>query len=586
MTEDPTNKPVLETEVPTVKRRRSDSKEEPEERSKNESPGQPDEPNTVSDSAVAPADEQSVSDTPKPPPSEPTVQTPTTSDVKTEPSPVLEAEAVASTDTTVEATPPTPPTSKPESSFEELLGTKLRAPEIEQGMIVSGKLIAITGDWAFIDLASKTEGILDIRELTDASGEVSVAIGDTVEAFVVSTRGGEIRLSQTLGRQIRDNVMLVEAYENKIPVEGRVTDTNKGGYEVNLAGRKAFCPISQIDLKYTDDPAVHVGNVYTFRVIEIRDDGKKIVLSRSAHLRDERKQKREELLEELVEGAEFEGVVKSIHEYGAFVDLGGIEGLVHVSEISWTRVEHPSEVIKEGDDVRVKVLGLKSTSKGKRVSLSIRQTTPHPWVAVGTKFVEGETYPGTVTRLEAYGAFVELGPGVEGLVHVSELSWERRINHPNEILSVGQPVEVYLMNIDEDRQRLALSVKALSKNPWSDANERYKSGATVTGKVEKVQPFGIFVEVEPGITALIPASETGTGHGTDLRRLFLTDQPVTATVLAVDGDKRRMSLSLKSAEASQDEREVRKFLDKQDKATQSAGSFGTLGDLFKDKLKK
>lgn len=551
MTEDPTNKTAPETVLPTVKRRHSDSEEESEERSGAASPGQPDAVDTEGDSEVAPINEQSEPEPSQPPRSEPVEE------------------------------------SKPDSSsFERLLSNKLKAPEIEQGMIVSGKLIAISGDWAFIDLASKTEGILDIRELTDASGDVSVAIGDTVEAFVVSTRGGEIRLSQTLGRQIRDNVMLVEAYENKIPVEGRVTDTNKGGYEVNLAGRKAFCPISQIDLKYTEDPAVHVGKVYTFRVIEIRDDGKKIVLSRAAHLRDENKQRREELLDELVEGAEFEGVVKSIHDYGAFVDLGGIEGLVHVSELSWTRVEHPSEVVKEGDEVRVKVLGLKSTNKGKRVSLSVRQTAPHPWVAVGTKFVEGETYPGTVTRIEAYGAFVELGPGVEGLVHVSELSWERRINHPNEILTVGQPLEVYLMNIDEDRQRLALSVKALNKNPWSDVNERYKSGAVVTGKVEKVQPFGIFVEVEPGITALIPASETGMGHGVDLRRLFLPEQSVTAIVLAVDGDKRRMSLSLKSAEASQDEKEVRQFLDEQDKSTKTNGGFGTLGDLFKDKLKK
>jgi small subunit ribosomal protein S1 len=454
---------------------------------------------------------------------------------------------------------------------------------IEQGMIVAGQLVAVSGDWAFIDLGGKQEGILAVSEITDPDGKLTAAIGDRVEAFVVTIRAGEIQLSQALGRQIRDQESLFEAYQNRIPVEGRVTGTNKGGYEVRVGGHRGFCPMSQIDVVSSEEPAAHVGRTYRFRITEMTADGKRLVVSRAQLLREELATKRQQRFAELEPGQELEGVVSSLHDYGAFVDLGGVDGLIHVSELSWTRVEHPSEVVKVGDHVTVKLLDIKKGEKGQKLSLSLRQTAPHPWIAVGTKFVEGETYRGTVTRLEPYGAFVELGPGIEGLIHISELSWERRIKHPNEVLTVGLPVDVYLKGIDYDRNRIALSLKALQKDPWTDAAERYPAGTEVSGTVEKVQPFGVFVQLEPGLVGLIPASESNTGTGQDLRKNFQPGQAVKGTVLSVDPEKRRLSISLKAGEVARDEKEIRQYMDEQ-KKQQGGKGLGTLGDLFAHKL--
>ncbi|MBN1946530.1 MAG: S1 RNA-binding domain-containing protein [Bradymonadales bacterium] len=475
---------------------------------------------------------------------------------------------------------------EPDLDFGAMLDRTTRRGPIEQGEIVSGRLISISQDWAFVDLGGKTEGVLATRELKDPSGGQQYKVGDLVEAFVASIRGGEIQLSLSLGRQIKDENSLFECHQQGVPIEGRVTATNKGGFEISVfGGRRAFCPISQIDIAYTEDPSVHVGQTYEFKIVELSSDGKRIVLSRAALLRQERKERQEELREQLEEGAIFEGVVTSVQDYGAFVDLGGLEGLVHVSEMSWRRLEHPSEVVKQGDTVTVKVLGIKQTDKGQRISLSMREANPHPWIAVGTKFVEGETYRGTVTRLEPYGAFVELGPGVEGLIHVSEMSWERRIKHASEILSLGEPVDAYIKSIDYDKQRIALSLKALKKDPWQEAADRYPPGSTVTGVVEKVEPFGVFVQVEAGISALLPGSESQTGTVQDLRRQYPAGREITATVLNVDPERRRMSLSLKAMEEAQADKALKEFQKQQEK-TSSGQVFGTLGDLFADKLKR
>lgn len=474
---------------------------------------------------------------------------------------------------------------KPEDSvdFGRLLG-QMSVGTVEQGEIVTGRLVAVSGEWAFIDLGGKSEGLLSAAELQDGDGKLTVGVGDEVEAFVVSTRGGEIKLSQSLSRSIKDYGSLRDAYEGGIPVEGRVASANKGGYEVTIAGKRAFCPISQIDLNYTEDPAVHVGRTYDFRVSELAEKGKRIVVSRAALLREERKRKREELLTALDVGVVMPGVVKTVQDYGAFVDIGGIEGLIHVSQLSWRRVEHPSEVVNVGDQVQVKILNIKQTDKGERIGLSLREAQPHPWVAVGTTFKTGETYDGTVTRLADFGAFVELGPGIEGLIHVSEISWSKRINHASEVLEVGQTVRVYLKNIDEERQRIGLSLKALEANPWSEARDKYGVGTQVKGVVEKIEAFGIFLTVEEGLTGLIPGSESNTGQGSNLRREFKLGQELTATVLSVDPHARRMSLSLKDASEREDRAEVKKYLTEQKKDPSSG--FGTLGDLFAKKLGK
>ncbi len=472
-----------------------------------------------------------------------------------------------------------------ELDFAAMLGNTA-TEQVEQGMIITGSLVAVSGEWAFVDLGGKTEGLLAVSEIKDKEGNLTVGIGEAVEAFVVSTRGGEVKLSKSLSQSIRDYESLRDVYEGRLPVDGRVVGTNKGGYEVMVAGRRAFCPVSQMDTAFTEDPEVHVGKTYSFRITQMDGKGKRVVLSRAAILREEQQRRREELRDQLEVGAILNGEVKSVQDYGAFVDIGGIEGLCHVSELSWRRVEHPSEIVSVGDHVEVKVLGIKKTEKGDRISLSLRASQPHPWVAVGTKFVVGETYDGKVTRLQPFGAFVEIGPGIEGLVHVSEMSWEKRINHPSELLEEGQEIRVYLKSIDEERQRIGLSIKALASDPWSDAAERYGVGIAVKGTVEKIESFGIFLQIEGGITALIPGSETGV-EGGDMRRKFKPGQELSGTVLSIDPSARRMSVSLKSAAEAQNMAEVREYM-KGQKAADGGGKkgFGTLGDLFADRLKK
>ena len=469
--------------------------------------------------------------------------------------------------------------------FGAMLGD-MATEQVEQGMIITGSLVAVSGEWAVVDLGGKTEGLLAVSELKDKEGNLTVGVGEEVEAFVVSTRGGEIKLSKSLSQSIRDYEDLRDVYEGRLPVDGRVVGTNKGGYEVMVAGRRAFCPISQMDTAFTEDPEVHVGKSYSFRITQMDGKGKRVVLSRAAIQREEQQRRREELRDELEIGAILNGEVKSVQDYGAFVDIGGIEGLCHVSELSWRRVEHPSEIVSVGDPVEVKVLDIKKTEKGDRISLSLRASQPHPWVAVGTKFVVGETYDGKVTRLQPFGAFVEIGPGIEGLIHVSEMSWEKRINHPSELLTEGQELRVYLKSIDEERQRIGLSIKALASDPWSDAAERYGVGIAVKGTVEKIETFGIFLAIEGGITALIPGSETGV-EGSDMRRKFKPGQELSGTVLSIDPSARRMSVSLKSAAEAQNMAEVREYM-KGQKASGDSGKkgFGTLGDLFADRLKK
>ena len=457
--------------------------------------------------------------------------------------------------------------------------------DVEQGDLVSGKIVAISGEYAFIDLGGKTEGIMELQDLRDGDGNVTKSVGDLLKnVFVVSTRGGEVRLSLKLGASIRDVDGILSAKETGLPVQGRVTGTNKGGYEVRIGNKRAFCPISQMETGFTEDPEIHVNQVYDFKVIEADEKGKRIVVSRAALQREKAIELKEELLAGIDSGLILDGTVRSVQDYGAFVDIGGVEGLVHVSELSWKRVEHPSEVLNVGDQVQVKVLSVKKTDKGERISLSVREVEPHPWIQVGTHFVEGESYDGTVTRLAEFGAFVEIGPGVEGLIHVSEMSWERRINHANEVLEQGQKVRVYLKSIDHERKRIALSLKALEDNPWAGVREKYPVGSKVTGKVEKVENFGVFVELEAGVTALLPASESNTGQGTNLRREFKIGAELTATVLNVEPNRRRISLSLKSAAEAEGRADMQAYF-KEQKESQQSG-FGTLGDLFANRLKK
>ena len=465
--------------------------------------------------------------------------------------------------------------------------------QLEPGEVVRGTIIQIGRDAAFVDLGGKTEGYIGLEDLLDENGAPRVAVGQEIEAYVASVGGDGVKLSLALGKGSDALEELETAFQNRIPVEGRVAATNKGGVEVEVAGQRAFCPVGQLDLGFVADPTVFIGQSLRF-VIQRLEGGRRpnIVLSRRSLLEEERAELARETRKKVVEGAILEGRVRNVRDFGAFVDLGGVDGLVHVSELAWERIEDPTRAVKEGDTVTVKVL--KADWEHDRISLSIKAALPDPWDS-GVKTIQpGAVLRGTIVRLADYGAFVELQPGLDGLIHVSELAW-RRVRQPSDVVQVGDAVTVKVLEVDTERRRVGLSLKQVEgDDPWTTAAERYPVGATVEGTVEKTERFGIFVEIEPGLTALIPASETNTDRGSDVRRQFAHGQKVSAQVLTVQPDERRMSLSLSALVADSARADVETYQKAQrEQAPRAAdgrggggATFGTLGDLLRSQLDK
>lgn len=354
---------------------------------------------------------------------------------------------------------------KPSVEFAALLeqdDTQRSYREVSVGERISGT-IGILGDTtAFVDYGGRSEAAIDIQELRNEMGELIYNTGDTIQAFVAATEG-EVRL--TLSLRASNRQVLRQAFENGIPIEGRVTGFNTGGLVVNIGGLRAFCPLSQVEAGYCDNPESYAGQTHTFKILELRGRGRNIVVSRRAHLEAEAQRRAKELRDKLSEGTEMDGKVTRVERFGAFVDLGGVEGLVHVSEISHQRVENPRDVLSAGDQVRVKILELKGLGGDKeRISLSLKALQPDPWDEASERLHEGEVITGKVVSLQSFGAFVELIPGVEGLVHISQLSAERRINKPGEVISVGQEVQVRIQGIDREQKRISLSMKAAQQD--------------------------------------------------------------------------------------------------------------------------
>lgn len=330
------------------------------------------------------------------------------------------------------------------------------APVLSVGQRLSGRIRTIDESSVFVDYGGRSEAVVDIQELRDEQGEVSCQVGDNIEAFVASVEN-EVRL--TLSRRTGNVQILRQAYENGIPVDGRVTGFNSGGLVVNLGGRRAFCPVSQIDTGYSKDLASYAGQTLTFKIVEFRGRGRNIVLSRRAHLEAEAARRADELREKLSEGAEVTGKVTRLERFGAFVDLGGVEGLVHISEIAHNRVGHPKDVLRSGDEVNVKILELKDLGGDReRISLSLKALQPDPWDGAIERVREGEVISGKVVSIQQFGAFVEVSPGVEGLVHVSQLA-RSRVSRPSDAVSVGQEVRARIRKIDRERKRISLSIR-------------------------------------------------------------------------------------------------------------------------------
>ena len=472
-----------------------------------------------------------------------------------------------------------------EASFEELLKASSEAPgrKLFPGDKVSGKVLKVGKDTIFVDLGGKSEGIADIQEFLGKDGILTVKEGDWVEMRVASIRDG-IHLTRGMKVQGPDVLeILRDARENLIPVEGRVSKVIKGGFEVDLSGIRAFCPLSLIDLSFCEKPEEHVGARYPFRIIEIKEKGKNIIVSRRVLLEEEQEKKSKETLARLKPDLECEGKVTRLMDFGAFVDIGGIEGMVHVSEISHARINHPSEVLKPGQQVKVKVMKIEQDKGGRqRIALSMKALEPDPWEK-GLGFQEGEIIRGKVSRLVDFGAFVEVAPGVDGLVHISEISYER-IPHPSRLLHEGDIVDVMVMGIDHPTHRISLSMKeaAIKKRIGEDEDGkvRLEVGQILKGIVEDIKPYGLFVrlpQLGKGVRGLLPMEELGDSEKGDVKKKFPKGKEMKVEIISMD-EKGRIRLSQKMMEEREDQEDYKKFLETEEKS----GKLGTLGDIFKN----
>ncbi|MBM4339639.1 MAG: S1 RNA-binding domain-containing protein [Deltaproteobacteria bacterium] len=478
-----------------------------------------------------------------------------------------------------------------EASFEELLKASFESParRVRPGERISGIVAKIGKDTIFVDLGGKSEGIADLQEFMDREGYLTVKPGDQVEMRVSSIKDG-IHLTKGMKVQGADALdILREAKENLVPVEGKVSSITKGGLEVDFSGIRAFCPLSQIDLIFTEKPEVHLGARYSFRIMEIKEKGKNIIVSRRVLLEEEQEKRLKETLERLKPNLESEGKVTKLTNFGAFVDLGGIEGMVHISEISHGRINHPSEVLQTGQPVRVKVLKMEPDKEGKpKISLSIKALEPDSWEK-GLGFDEGEIIRGKVSRLMDFGAFVEVAPGVDGLVHISEISYER-ISHPSRLLKEGDIVDVMVMGIDTEAHRISLSIKEAGVKKKIIEEEgpdqvRLEVGQVLKGIVEDAKPYGLFVRLPQfgaKVRGLLPNEELRTSEKGEVKKRFPRGREIQVEVVSID-DKGKIRLSQRAMEEREDREDYQKFMEKEDRS----GKFGTLGDVFKGlKLKK
>jgi small subunit ribosomal protein S1 len=463
------------------------------------------------------------------------------------------------------------PASEGQEDFARMLQESLAPRFHQEGEMVQGTIVAIGPEVAFVDIGGKGEATIDIAELVDPDSDVQVKVGDTVKAVLVSTVGG-LKLSHKLGRGGATRQRLNDAFRAGLPVGGRVEKAIKGGYEVRIGAQRAFCPISQIDTGFTANPEVHVGQTYTFRIIECKEDGKELVVSRRAHLQEAEGEKAEEIRRAVVPGAVLPGRVVSVLAYGAFVDLGGgVQGLLHVSEMGWARVGNPLDVVRPGDAITVKVLRV--DDDGGKISLGLKQLQADPWSTVAERYKVGQAVTGKVTRVADFGVFVELEPGIEALAHLSAFAPTGKRDAWKTAYPPGAVVAVEILSFDLERKRIGVAV--LSDSPQPGAGVEIVPGARLTGKVERHETYGVFVFLAPGRTGLMHLSETGVEREGDLRKAFPVGSDVEVIVLEIDPAGRRIQLSRKAVLEAGEKREVREYAEQQDQ-TQAEG-FGSLG---------
>jgi small subunit ribosomal protein S1 len=424
----------------------------------------------------------------------------------------------------------------------EMYDTSFR--NIAEGEVVKGKVVKVTQTHVIVDVGFKSEGLIAIEEFIDESGQVTAQPDDIVDVLLERTedREGYVVLSREKAEKMKIWDEVEKAYQERKVVIGRVIERIKGGLAVDI-GVRAFLPGSQIDVRPVRNLDAMRGQELRMRVIKVNKKRGNIVLSRKVLLEEENAEKKKETLDTLAEGKVLRGTVKNLTDYGAFIDLGGIDGLLHITDMSWGRVTHPSEVVKVGDDVDVVVL--KYDPETERVSLGHKQLVPDPWSNVIERYPVGIRVTGKVVSLTDYGAFIELEPGVEGLIHVSEMSWSKRVKHPSKILNVGDMVEAMVLGVDPGARRISLGLKQVETNPWHELAGKYPIGTTISGKVRNLTEFGAFVEVEEGIDGLIHISDMSWSKIKHPSEVLKKGDTVEAQVLSIDAENQRLSLGLK-----------------------------------------
>ncbi|MCC7177517.1 MAG: S1 RNA-binding domain-containing protein [Acidobacteria bacterium] len=467
-----------------------------------------------------------------------------------------------------------------EEDFAALFEASLKAKPVAKGQSVEGTIVKIGAEVALVDVGGKSEAVIEVAELKDEQGTLEAKVGDRIQATVISTSGG-VTLSRKLARRAATDRQIEDAFHAGLPVEGTVEGVNKGGYEIRIGHSRAFCPLSQIDSVRTTDPAVHVGQRYTFRIVEYKEGGRNIVVSRRALLEEEQQARAAEVRQAVVPGAILRGRVVSVPAFGAFVDLGGgVQGLVHISEMGWSRATDASQVVSPGDEVTVKVLRVDEGTQ--KIALSLKQATEDPWTTVPGRYDVGQVHAGRVTRVAEFGAFVELEPGVEALAHASTFAPTGRRDGWTEAVPAGTTAAFEILSIDPDKKRIGVALVPEGSSRAAGALETSGAiieGARVTGKVERHERFGVFIFLAPGKVGLMPMAETGVDKEADLAKALPVGSDVEVIVQEVDPANRRIRVSRKAVFEAQEQAEVREYTARQD--APPSERLGSLADKLK-----
>ena len=431
-------------------------------------------------------------------------------------------------------------------SFAELFEQSLADKQMQPGSIVQGLIVEIRADAVVVNAGLKSEGLIPIEQFYNEEGVLDVKVGDVVEVALDALEDGfgETRLSREKAKRARIWSSLEKAFEGEEIVKGLISGKVKGGFTVEIGEIRAFLPGSLVDVRPVRDAGYLEGKEQEFKVIKLDRRRNNVVVSRRAVVEQEYSAEREALLQNLQEGQVVDGVVKNLTDYGAFLDLGGIDGLLHITDMAWRRVKHPSEVVAVGDNIRVKVL--KFDRERNRVSLGLKQLGDDPWIALARRYPVGTRVFGKVTNIADYGCFVEIEEGVEGLVHVSEMDWTNKNVNPNKVVALGDETEVMVLDIDEDRRRISLGMKQCQQNPWDEFDQNHGKGDRVSGKIKSITDFGIFIGLDGGIDGLVHLSDISwNAPGEEAVRQYKKGQEVEAVVLAVDPERERISLGIK-----------------------------------------